>query len=514
MQMEESKLIQDLLLGELVVKSGSKEMKMSGFVSTPNIDFSNEIVEVASFEKWLAYYKANPLYLFDHNLKDVIGRVENPRLVYEGTKTGLYLEGITLSAVPIVNEYIWPLIVDKVLSQQSIGFFSRKGQYIDGIYHHQECFLYESSLVPVACNPEATLDVIKNIWGKLPEGYQVISSLEDVVEAVSKGLLKLPSECRTHHQVSGFITMNNQSEPNITKSAATTPDFADAVVLNVDSALHDPNGVVVTKPHRNEKTYRVVADMIHAAKSSVRNSYLFQLAQPTEKGFAYDFDLLAVSMARLLGANGGAQYSVEQKQLIFDRIAEGYAALGKALPVAKFDNHEVEIKSLTAEAFDDLQYSQISFKSGEADIVTGQFLLKDVENVCTALDYFKKQKNIPENVHVALKHLWGYLDLSLEAPIWDSDAVGVIAQVIQLVNAYFTTEEESDTVGGVPILLSQPEGLRKFAEYINERAQQLEISTDSGSEDSAESESETVEKVFLPANLLREYLDACAKFAQ
>lgn len=467
------------LFGDIEVKSASDgKMRMSGFVSTPKSDLAQEVVDVESFEEYLGYYKRNPIYCYNHDKSCPIGRVENPELIKVGAKTGLYLDNIVLSAIPVVKEVIWPLVTDKVLTQQSIGFLSLKGAYNGNIYHHQKVYLLESSLVPIACNPEATIDTIKSVFGKLPDGYEQFETLADLVGAFEKGILRLPSEVRKVFSMStktppltGDTTMNTLESKN---SEATNPDFADAVVLVNQEKFYDPEGVEQPKPHKNEKGYVAVCDMIHAAKSETRGSYLFQIAVPTEKGFKYDFKHLATSMSRILGGNGGAHFSREQKSAIIERIAEGYEALEKQVPVVEFNDGVVAVDKLLPEVLETLAYKDVTFQSDEKQAVRLAFFEKDLKSVIEGLASMKKDGEIPDEVKESLKSIGGYVDISIYASVRDPQALEFMSMVINLLEETLTSDSASNDVG---IFMNAPDGLRKFATKLNARADELEAAT-------------------------------------
>jgi phage head maturation protease len=471
------------VFGDLEVEkaAGDDRMVMSGFLSTPRVDLSKEVVETDCFEKYLSYYQRNPIYCYNHDKSLPIGRVANPRIIKSGQKTGLYLEGITLSPIPIVKDFLWILIKDGVLTQQSAGFLSYAGKYVNDVYHHILGYLLEGSLVSIACNPEAVLDTVKSVFGVVPEGYHQYDSLGDLVQAYEKGVIRLPSEVRSTFSRSVPEIQSSVSEKTMSnqlshvKSNAVIPDFADAEVLASVESAYDPDGVALAKPHRNAKDYKVVCDLIHAAKSEVRGSYLFQIAVPTDKGFKYDWNCIAMSMSRVLGANGGAHFTREQKSAIIDRIAEGYRALEKKLPVVEFNDGEVAVDKLMPEFLETLAYKDVIFNEGEKEAVRFSFLQQNVQSVTDALVSYQKDGEIPDAVKEVIKAIGGYVDISIYASVRDPQALAFMSSVMSMLEDYVTPSDPA-TVIAPEYYMDSPEALRKFAAHILERADALERS--------------------------------------
>jgi hypothetical protein len=538
------------IYGEIEVKSTSdKRMQMSGFVSTDSPDLSNEIVQVNSFAKYLDYYKRNPIYCYDHDRTIPIGKVLNPYVVATGSKKGLYLEDITLTPLPVVKEIIWPLVLDEVLTQQSIGFFSLDGKYLDGIYNHTMVYVIEGSLVPVACNPTATIDAVKQLtkgaWTEEPD-WERLTGMDGLMKAHSEGRLRLPSEVRRSFSMPGipiiqakfeagdlvatnrpedgrtrkgiiaYVVENggvsknrgqesrdaqpgnpavqvsevdenyketgiaipcNASELTLLKTAKelgdnttvnkNTPDFSDIEVLKAPECL-DLEGVAVAKPRKNQKNYLEVCDRIYAAKSSSRGSYLFQIAQPTEKGFIYDWKLTSLSMARVLGAQGGFHATDEQKGAVVERIAEAYRAMEKAVPTIKFNDgaepYELAVDQVTVADLVATPYSDIIWHNDEKSIIELTIFENSLTEVGNAIKHWTKDGgSIPaEAVEMIGKNLYGWVDVSIYAPVYDTDSLTFLNTVVGMIQAYMTQDEgESQT----PLYFSADDGTAKEVNY-------------------------------------------------
>lgn len=448
------------------VPSSSKAMVMSGFVSTNDMDLSGEIIDVEAYEQFFPYYQRNALYAYNHDLTIPIGKVMNPHVVKDGVgKQGLYLENITLSAIPIVSDWLWPLIDDEVLTQQSIGFYSLERKVIEGTTHHTLVFVIEGSLVPVACNPQATLDAIKVLTkgAVLDPAWAPIETVDQMMKAYQAGILRPREEIRKT-----FIMPPTSIEEK-------KPDFADVQVLSLGTnVIVDMKGQPISRPKRHEKNYAEVADTLFAAKSAVRGSHLFQLAEPTEKGVQYVWDFVALSMGRVLGAQGGFHMSEEQKGAVVGRILEAYEVLGKEAPIVKFNDeikgfYTASVGDLDGKALSSLDFQQVEWKSGEGEIITTALLENDIQRVKTGLASLSKLGVQPESIKTLVgdlveKDLWGWVDVSLSASVRDPGAVAFLAQVIQIIQAWLTpdsSEDETDII----IVLDAPEGQIKEPNY-------------------------------------------------
>ena len=291
-----------------------------------------------------------------------------------------------------------------------------------------------------------------------------------------------------------------------TKSEAIVPDFADAVVIKSNHDSLDQEGVEVPKPHRNEKGYLAVSEMIHTAKSETRGSYLFQIAVPTEKGFKYDWKHLAMSMSRVLGGNGGAHYSREQKSAIIDRIAEGYKVLEKALPTVEFNDGAVAVDKLLPEVLETVAYNDVVFNAGEKDAVRLAFFEKDLKSVTDALASMKKDGDLPEEVRECLKTVGGYVDISLYAPVRSAEGLAFMGTLIDLLQQYLTPSEGAEE----PVFYSAPDGMRKFADILREEASKMELTEG----DAGAITGETDPMLMLPAEDLKKFLDELNKLGK
>jgi hypothetical protein len=219
--------------------------------------------------------------------------------------------------------------------------------------------------------------------------------------------------------------------PNPTSN--TNPDFAGLTVLKHNEDLYDTEESPTTAfPNRIEKNYAVVCDAIHACKSATRNSYMFQIAVPTEKGFKYDWELAATSMARVLGANGGAHYNVEEKAAVVARIADAYNFLEKQLPTID----GVPVTDVDATMLHSAEFKSVKFSEDEPSVYQLSLFEKDVQRVADTVKSFRKAGEVPTQAVECLKWLMASIEIDIEAYPDTQEDVDLIAAVTGLIQRY------------------------------------------------------------------------------
>jgi HK97 family phage prohead protease len=414
-----------LVDSQMETKDYGDSMVMSGYVSTGVPDLVNDKVPPSAFSKYLQRYKNNPVYCYNHDHFTPIGKVRNVEI----TEKGLYLDEIKLTNIPVVKEIIWPLVKDGVLKQQSIGFLSLDGDWDGKFYVHKEIYLLECSLVTVACNPEAEIDRVKSI-----PGFEQYKNLNDLIRGYTTGKVRLPSEISKQ-----FHIMNNPlGESKVNNAHPLTPDFVDVTAIkNVDTSLYDPEGEIVPKPNRIHKNYSKVSELIHAAKRVVdgKDVYMFEIGVPTTKGFRYDWDKTAMTVCRILGAKGVANYTPNEKLGILERVAEVYETLGKAMPTYE----GVVVSDLNPDVLSEVKFSEIVFSEGEKDILNATILESDITSVENVIKSYVEKGSIPENVQTQLKRLRAYVDVF--GVINSAEDAEAAANLLSLVVASATVNE-------------------------------------------------------------------------
>ena len=410
--------------------SSSGKMMMSGFVSTTDVDLTGDIIAANAFDKHIQKYKERPIYLYQHDKHQPIGRVSNVITNYvKDGKVGLYLEDIVLSDIPVVRDVIWKLVQDNVLNQQSVGMYSIDGKAQGNIYEHTEVYLYECSLVSIAANPEAMLDVVGKDMSHL-------NSMEQLVKAYNQGLIG------TKKTFSMYTPETNSTENtmDIQNSNPLTPDFDGIIVLkHNDEIFVADDSNQKSLPKKIEKDFEKICDAIHACKSANRNSYMFQLGVATEKGVRYDWELTALSMARVLGANGGAHFDKNAKVQVVERIAEAYKALGKSLPTVEVEQLPIEITLLNADALSNLEFKSVNFAEDEQDIYKYALLEKDVKRVIDAVKSYKGE--IPSDVVECVKSIYSSVEIEIEGTPESPDDAAFLSAIIALIQQYVAMED-------------------------------------------------------------------------
>lgn len=456
-------------LSDKAASAGKNDMKLSGFLSTPRIDLANEVIDVDAFDKYFNYFVRNPIYCYNHDKSVPIGRDNSPEVVKQGAKTGMYLGDVKLSALPFVTEIVWPLLTDKVITQQSIGFYSLKGKFDGDIYHHTEIYTLEGSCVPIACNPDATLDEIRN-WLRI-KGFDEGGTVMDLIAAYSAGkAYKVPQF------VSGLLLSTKEEEkamPANTKKhqePGSKPDFMDVVALESKAASQlDTEGDAIRRPVKFEKNYATVCESIFAAKSDSRGVYLFPIAVPTAKGFKYDWEQAASSMYKALGGGGGALMSAEAKSAILERIEEAYAALGKQSPtvthIVEGEPITVKVASMAHEYLETIELKDIEFHESEVEVHGLGVFKNDADRMKRMIQHWLKDKQIPEGAREVLKDLYGTVDIYMWSSLRDPMALSFINEIVSQISQFVSQPDPDGGVDDSWLMWEAPEGQQKEVNY-------------------------------------------------
>lgn len=398
-------------VGDLEI--AAKNMSFSGYVSTSAPDLANEIVLPSAFKKHIHAYRKNPVYCYNHDQRIPIGKVLNVDI----TDKGLYLDDVTLSDIPIVRDVIWPLIQDGVLKQQSIGFYSLDGEWDNKTknYVHTEVYMLESSIVTIACNPQAEIDAIKTI-----PGFEKYNSLEKLMRDHDRGKFRLPSEISTKFAINNNPLANEDSS-NKENSIMQNNIIPCAVTVEV-KALHDIDGVEVSKPNKSDSNYDEVSSLIHAGKKG--DKYVFQIGVPTEKGFKYVWDKVVVAFYKLLGARNTDNISDEEREGLLTTIKEAYYMLGKQFPDLSILNGNY-----------DKAYSKVEFKEAEKEIFEAHEVKASLEEVKNIVNSYEE---CPDSIKEQLKEFYAVISVYgiVETP---KDA-----EIAQEILGMITEEEEPE----------------------------------------------------------------------
>lgn len=406
-----------LLFGEIEYKSAGKRKQLSGWVSTPSADLSDEVVEADAFKPHWDKYVANSVYCWQHDRNKPIGKVVTPEL----SEKGVYLRDITLSDIPPVENVIWPLIQDGVLKQQSIGFLSLKGRMEGGYYRHKEVYLLESSLVTVACNPDAVIDVVKN--------YGNYTDIDSLVEDYYNGYIDFDHPVRktVSMHVSGI-----QTPDEIRKELSTKTNVKNIQAIPLTDSmreLHKADDCDVFPPYKIQKDYDAKMELIYLGKNKL-GDYVMPIGSLTEGGFKYSWEKVAVQMCRILGAKG-LPLDLEERNIAINRLSHAYEMLEKTLPSVEIENTSVPIGNVKEEDLTNVKFGQgIIFNEGEDIIFSKSVLHSDLENVTNTIKNFNKRDILnKDTAQEIVKYVSAWFEIMVG--VWDQEDADTINRLLE-----------------------------------------------------------------------------------
>lgn len=481
--------------GTVKALDGSDDkMELSGWLSTGDTDLADEIVEPMSAKKYLKEYEKAGRLWFNHDSNLVLGRVHSMHL----EEQGMHIDMARLSQTPFNKEFIWPHIKEGALSEFSIQFQSRKGKFIDKIYHHQEIYIIESSIVSVACNPSAVIDGFKSLITL--DDWKANDSIEKLAALYESGRLKLPSEVRTAFAVDGFRDTEEVSDKTnmnaklgIDNGEPLVPDFADikVIALSVEQkSLLDPTGEAKALPKKEQKNYTELCDCLYLAKSESRDSYMFRIGVPTDEGFKYDWDSVALSMCNILGARGPAHFVPEEKVKAINTLCAVYKLLKKELPEWK----GVSLKDVDETLVEGIKFNEVEFKSGEKEALEKTIFEKSLE---AASNYLKSLNE--DDLALARKSVYGSFNVCFSVYPDGSEDFTFLDSLIAAYNDFCAAEMASEMSD-----MTSDYVMRGFAEHL------LMSSTVAEESEEEAIEEEINEDVIVPesalAEALKEYL--------
>lgn len=133
------------------------ERQVRVVVSTPTVDRSGDIVEVAGID--LTAYRKNPVVLYQHDHDEPVARCAEIGL------NGAALEALVQfppEGTSAKSDEVYGLIKAGVINASSIGFLPKDFTYVDpkepwNGRRFSSCEMLEFSFVSVPCNPEALI---------------------------------------------------------------------------------------------------------------------------------------------------------------------------------------------------------------------------------------------------------------------------------------------------------------------------------------------------------------------
>ena len=427
--------------GPLIIKSNvGDQMIVQGWASTDDIDLSKEIVEAKAFEQDFPFYQKSGFYWFNHDPNQVIGHVEEMSL----KDHGFYIDKAQLSETKWNREWLWPHLKSKAISQHSIQFQSigPKINPSTGILHHKRVKLIETSIVSIACNPAAVITGLKTL---LPTEDYLSLSLPELFKLHQQGLLKNPSDVRTHFSMPGLRDGYPEQPPVVTE-AETTPHHVeveknnmDLVINPRDKATRDIGGEKLKNglPNKVSKQYDAVGTKLFVAKSSLRGSYVFRVASLTAKGWDYDWNHVAASMGYALGVKNNKELAAGERALVIPALLEAYDALGKKQPTYK----SVNLSDVSDAVLDTLVYADIEFHNDEADIVKAEIC----KSVCAQFDSMLAsyaKTGLPSELLTHIKSVYPSLYIDFYVSLREPADFDFVNTVLQAVKDY--TEQDND----------------------------------------------------------------------
>lgn len=451
--------------GELKAFENDELMKFSGWLSTDDVDLTKEIVDAGAAKKHFdSYRKAGRLWL-NHDPNKVIGVVSQCSLETKGLRAD---ECQLSPGCKFSEEYVWPHIKSGAFSEFSIQFKSLKGRQDKktGIYHHEEIMLIESSVVSIACNPNAVIDGLKSL---IPSEDWYNANLDELYGLYQRRELKLPSEQRRNFFVDGTKDMKDFQD-----TAVVLPDFMDMTVLDEAPGL-DQSGEALPMPSKARRDYADVCKAVHLAQSEARGSFVFRVGLPTAKGFKYDWDGVVMTLGSLLGAKGGAFFQEDEKAKAFDRIFKIYAVLGKALP----EHDNTPLNELSDEALVSLKFADVDFKEAEGETIS----LNVVKNMTDSINNSLKNMS-PEAKETVRKWVYGNIQMSFSVDAFGDEDMKFIHEVMSAYESWKTAEDERWTS-------------MSFADYLKEQEKKNVVDEEADVDDAKEptTEEEAVEPV-------------------
>ena len=371
---------------------------IKGYASTNAPDFSNEVIPANSWEKHILRYKANPIYHWMHDRHLPIGKVNS----FHIDEKGLYLDEVEIiGRILIVKEFLGPLLKAGVLRQQSVGFLALEGHYANGLWYHDENYLIENSLVSVACNPEAEAEIVRSFAFTKSVG---VSTLDELVRAYHYNVIT--EDDRRKH----FI----MDRSNNFKHKEESPDFTSITITNSeDASLIKNEEPAIKKLPRYHKDYDKYGKLIYAAYNEVSKTYMFSMAVKTENGYKYDFESVAISMCRLLGARGKANYSLESFKGLLERLCNVYQKLEKKIPTADLGDGPIPINEIDEKFLHDIEFRKVTFYEGEDTIFANTVLNQDMQNLAAFMKSLGEKNYDVLTVlkdFIAMVDIWGWID--------------------------------------------------------------------------------------------------------
>lgn len=399
------------------LKEAGDSYTYSNWATTGDVDLSDEIVVPKGGDKFLdKFYKQNPIILYQHDWHQPIGNVRS----FESNDKGLYFSEVKLTPIPVVRDVIWPLMKDKTLRGTSIGFYSLKGEYQEGIFKHTDWFLLENSIVSIPCNFGAMIDGLKHLNGPVKE----------LVET-SKG----DTAILIHAYNQGVMSAKKTVSMYVPEEKAAFSPTGESTEMPYDkkgepfeiSAIHED--------------YEKLMECTHLIKQVLPDGtvkYLHRLGHATKAGgYIYKFDRVGQALCYILrDQNKDPRTPAELKGLLA-RLSKAYEKLDKEFPTYE----GIPLNKVASESLSDVTFEKVLFACGEATIHERKCLFNDISKIEKTLKRAKEGslELTAEDKQEIKKTFRMFVDFfgSIEG---SEDA----AKLTALMDSFFAVTEDSD----------------------------------------------------------------------
>ena len=447
---------------DIIEKSASDkidgDMIFSGWASTGAIDLTNEIVEPSSFKKHFYRYENNPIYLWQHKKDVPIGKVGTPKL----SDKGVYFENVRLSDIPLNREMIWPMIKDGTLQQQSIGFKGLDAEYDKekGVWRFTESYLLEGSIVSIAANPEAEVDLVKYLNFD-PDKYRTV---DDLFESIFKNAEILEQKIKTMYFMGNTnnISGTNEDKQNVNDTWSVNDKNEDGLYTHL---------------------------LIKDSKKSLPLS--------SENG-EYDKSKIAFAVFSVYGTKDfNIDIEDKQKALVSKTLSDIYSNLEMTEPVFEANGEQ---KSLFKN-FSDYEGQNIYFKENENLYFSNVLISNKVKELEDGVKFLNKSNFLLNDTLDRIKYLYSWL--KVEVSIHDEEDAKAAKRIIDAV--VDIEEEAQESLNSAYDVENSTDAEKQKEESVEETKQEAkEEANEETKEDSNEDEDDLEEIVKLLEELNKE----------
>jgi len=438
---EDSQKILTTVGCDFEIKSAvNDKVVLDGWMSTEDKDYTQEVVLASSWdnEHW-AKYVENPLYCWNHLLSDKnqppIGRVNNPQIITKGETRGLYFGGITLTPYPFVKDILIPLVLDKVLTQQSVGFRSLKREFKSDTRTlvHVESWCMEGSLVPIGANRVAKLgQKYKTKTG----AFREFETVEDVVKAYTAGEIVVARNF--------FVP---ESYAKIEEAHTETIKMKRTQVNPVDATKHrtDENAVTLRKSDPTYAEKSAGSHLLEITSETGKVSYDLCLGNVTDTGVAYDFNKAAIAVCAIMGARNAWKYEVSKREALAE-LKKIYDLFDKEFPKYSKDDSGNSIEGYTDAKLNEIFFKELTLANGESEIFAKYVAVNSLNDLSNIVTQVKDSAEVREAFDKVCKGIYGGVSINLYASVGNMADTAIFKTILDLVGQYQAETSTSEMV--------------------------------------------------------------------